>query len=443
MVARSIRFGEIGEQEAERQRRDQQQFPGCAGARRAGTCAARSSCRRAAAPTRNSAALATIQKMLPRIERGPGVGGGDGAGDDGEDHQAEHVVDDRGAEDDARFPGLQPVEVGEHAGGDADAGGAQRGADEDVGEPRLAGAAPGPRPTSRGRTARRRRRRRRRRLDRPTDSMSRDVRLEPDLEQQQDDADLRQDADPDVGAEELEPRVAEQRQVAEDDADDQLAEHRRLMDALGDRAADLGADQDDHQADEHRCHRIAVIGRGRPLPARRRCRWAAEGVAPGSGRLAAGPRRGAGAVWCCARDGVPSATAASSRIPIQAFFMRSPPSRAKTRPILPSAFANARSGGARCDRAARLHSPFVNEPWSRRADLLRASPPYRALRERLGQATRLPLPAAGLDRVAGRGGPRPATARRRSARGRRARLGRSGAAGARRRPGRPTSRRPR
>jgi len=57
---------------------------------------------------------------------------GDGdARDDREGDQAEDVVHDRGTEHHAGGGVLEPAEVREHAGGDAHAGGRQRGADED------------------------------------------------------------------------------------------------------------------------------------------------------------------------------------------------------------------------------------------------------------------------------------------------------------------------
>ena len=55
---------------------------------------------------------------------------GDDARDDGEDHEAEHVVGDRRTEHGARFDRRERAEVAEHARGDADARRGQRGADE-------------------------------------------------------------------------------------------------------------------------------------------------------------------------------------------------------------------------------------------------------------------------------------------------------------------------
>ena len=51
---------------------------------------------------------------------------------------------------------------------------------------------------------------------------------------------------------------AEQNEIAENDSGDELAEHRRLVDSLGQLAADLGRQQHDHQAQQHRGHRAGV-----------------------------------------------------------------------------------------------------------------------------------------------------------------------------------------
>ncbi len=59
------------------------------------------------------------------------------AGDHGENHQAEHIVDHRRAEHDARRRCAEFAEIAEHATGDADRGGRQRGAEEQIGIGRL------------------------------------------------------------------------------------------------------------------------------------------------------------------------------------------------------------------------------------------------------------------------------------------------------------------
>ncbi len=60
------------------------------------------------------------------------IDGRDGAAHHGEDHEPDHVVDDRGPQNDAGLAALGRVQVAEYAGGDADARRGQHGAEEDV-----------------------------------------------------------------------------------------------------------------------------------------------------------------------------------------------------------------------------------------------------------------------------------------------------------------------
>ena len=78
------------------------------------------------APTRNNAARPMVSSTVPT----PTDSAGHRLHDHGEDHQAEHVVDDRRAEDDPRLVGVQRAEVAEHPGGDPDTRRGERGADE-------------------------------------------------------------------------------------------------------------------------------------------------------------------------------------------------------------------------------------------------------------------------------------------------------------------------
>ena len=54
-------------------------------------------------------ALATTKPSAPYDSACAVIGGGDDPGDHREDHQALHVVDDRGAENDARLVALRPA----------------------------------------------------------------------------------------------------------------------------------------------------------------------------------------------------------------------------------------------------------------------------------------------------------------------------------------------
>ena len=60
------------------------------------------------------------------------VGGHDDAADDREHYETQHVVDDGGTEDDPGFAALRSSEVLQDPGGDTDARGAERGAEEGV-----------------------------------------------------------------------------------------------------------------------------------------------------------------------------------------------------------------------------------------------------------------------------------------------------------------------
>ena len=71
--------------------------------------------------------------MIPATESDRHRALGDEAHDDGEHDEAHHVVGHRRAEHDAGLGGGQRPEVAEHPGGDADAGGGERGADEQRG----------------------------------------------------------------------------------------------------------------------------------------------------------------------------------------------------------------------------------------------------------------------------------------------------------------------
>ena len=190
-------------------------------------------------------------------ELAAGVGGADDAGDDGQDDQAEDVVDDRRAEDDLRLPGGDLPQVGQHPGGDADAGGAEGGADEEVDQKVLVGQEVG-----RHRPAEEERRHDAEDRHQQAGDTHRqhllDVGFQADVEEQQDDADLGQDLDPQVGAQEVEEVDPDEGEVAQEDAEHQLAQDRRLADALEHLAAELGHREDDGDAEEDRHDGAAV-----------------------------------------------------------------------------------------------------------------------------------------------------------------------------------------
>jgi hypothetical protein len=104
-----------------------------------------------------------------------------------------------------------------------------------------------------------------------------DVRLQPDLEEQDDDAQLGQRVNDGVRAELLNSSDTRERQRADEDARHQLAEHDRLAQSLEDLAADLRHDEDERETQQHErvervprpaALRVTAAGRGRDARAR-------------------------------------------------------------------------------------------------------------------------------------------------------------------------------
>ena len=152
----------------------------------------RNESRTSRSPRKMTAPRKTAESMPMRaIGAELNAAAGDDADDDREHDQAEDVVDDRGAEDDLRLGRLQPAEVLEDPRGDADAGGAQRGADEQ----RDRGGSPG----SSSRDGAKPKHERDHDADHGDRQRARTDgehllhrRLEPDHEQQQDDSEVRE-----------------------------------------------------------------------------------------------------------------------------------------------------------------------------------------------------------------------------------------------------------
>jgi hypothetical protein len=177
---------------------------------------------------------------------------GDHAADHGQHHQAQHVVDDRRAEDHLARARLRDAQVLQHARGDADAGGGQAGAEEHrhqrvrVGQQR-----PRHPPAERERHDHADQRHQQRR---GADARQRaQVGLEADVEQQQQHADLGQHLQRRLVADEREAggAVRERQQVADADPDQQLAEHRRLAQPHREQAAELRRQQQRGEPEQH------------------------------------------------------------------------------------------------------------------------------------------------------------------------------------------------
>ena len=186
-----------------------------------------------------------------------GVGCRNDPGDDRENDETQYVVDDGGAENYLRLTSGDLSQIGEHSGGDADAGGAKGRADEDVNQSVVVGKHPsGYAPAekeggdhSQG-------------CHQQTGGPDRhhlfDARLQADLEEKQDDTELREDGNALIGRYEVESAEPHQCQVAEENAGQELAQHRRLVHSLQQLAADHCGREHHHQSEQNRNHVILV-----------------------------------------------------------------------------------------------------------------------------------------------------------------------------------------
>jgi hypothetical protein len=91
--------------------------------------------------------------------------------------------------------------------------------------------------------------------------------FEPDLEQQDQHAQLGEHVHGRVGRESLEPGDAEQMEIAQHDSGHQLAQHRRLSDARGQIPAELRTGEDHGQGQDHGRDGVGVAPTG-ALPGR-------------------------------------------------------------------------------------------------------------------------------------------------------------------------------
>jgi hypothetical protein len=161
-----------------------------------------------------------------------------------EDHQPDDVVGDRGAEHRAGLRPRQRLEVAEDPGGHADAGGGQGRAQEQLDVVAVPGQ-PGEAQAEVAQGERQRhpdRRHRERRAPHPQQLGQ--LGLEPDLEEQQQHAQLAEDREDLVAADQPEGGRADQH------ADDQLAEHGGLAETLRQLGTHLGCDQDDQDVQQ-------------------------------------------------------------------------------------------------------------------------------------------------------------------------------------------------
>ncbi len=210
----------------------------------------------AIAMTRKPTATARMRATL----NGDSAPAGGDARHDRQDHEPEHVVDDGGADDDPSFRRAEIREVGEHSGGDADRGGGQRCADEDGGGAegrRVAHAVGNVRPEEvagqEGQHHADRRDRHRRPAHLPHLP---EVGLEPDFEQQHEDAQFgenRDDVDRRAGGGD-DP----QRARAEDHPGEQLTEDGGLADAFGNLPEKLGGHENGSEGEEEAGDAVSI-----------------------------------------------------------------------------------------------------------------------------------------------------------------------------------------
>ena len=212
--------------------------------------------------------------MAPYDNAAPLIGCGDDPGDDGQDDQPLHVVDDRGAEDDPGFVGVRPPEILHHARGDADARGGQRRAEKDVRVDARARQQPRAHAPAKDEGADDAQRRHHEGGEADLHHL-RHGGLEADLEEQQDDAEAGEHIHGDVGPQVVEPVESRQREIPEHDARRQLSEHWRLTEHHREMRADLRGQEDDRQRKNQPGDRIPMDAADHGvLPApetRRRC----------------------------------------------------------------------------------------------------------------------------------------------------------------------------
>jgi hypothetical protein len=167
--------------------------------------------------TEEPGGLADDRQDRQRVERAAALGAGDHARHHRQHDQPEHVVDHRGAQHHPPGRRVDAPEVLEHPGGDADRGRGQHRADEQVGVPGARRA-----PARVEAVAQRHRQRTPTHATAnaaaPTRAIWPEVRLEADLEQQQDHAELAEERQLRVGDRELEAVPADQAEVAGHDA---------------------------------------------------------------------------------------------------------------------------------------------------------------------------------------------------------------------------------
>jgi hypothetical protein len=200
------------------------------------------------------------------VREGRAAGGGaDRSGDHRKDHQPQDVVHHRGPQDDARLPRLRAAEILQHPGGDPDARGAQRRAQEGVQERSCVRQEPRPdQPAEQERCRDPERCDQERRHADPHHLP--DGRFEADVEEKDEHAEARQQIDVAVAGDRVEAVEPQETEVPEDHPGQQLPQDRRLPQPRRHVAAELGGDQDDGDQQDDGCYRVRVHAATLPRP---------------------------------------------------------------------------------------------------------------------------------------------------------------------------------
>jgi hypothetical protein len=154
----------------------------------------------------------------------------DDAGDDGEDHESQHVIDHGRTKNHARLRGLRSTKVLQHPGGDANTGRRQGRAEECVDVRRLVRKHPRAHaPTERER-----------RYDAKSGHENRGEtdlqhvrhgRLETDFEEEDDHSQARENFDRGIGLDAVKPTDSSKVQAPERDPSDEFPQHGRLSES--------------------------------------------------------------------------------------------------------------------------------------------------------------------------------------------------------------------
>lgn len=193
------------------------------------------------------------------VHRSASIGSRDDPRDDGQDHEPEHVVDDRSAKDDPRFGALRFLQILKNPRGNANARGRERSSEKCVNVDAGIGQQPHAEEPSQDKRSDDAEKRHDEALEPHLHHLSY-RRFEPDLEQQQEHAQTRQHVDARVLFHRFEPMQPDDAEVAENDPSYEFAKHSRLSKTNSNVAAKFGRNQDDREVKHDRGNWIGMRG---------------------------------------------------------------------------------------------------------------------------------------------------------------------------------------